>query len=106
MKNDDCAESLAQELCGRLFSTGAQAAINHGGWANDWFHLRTKERWQDRLRYLRYLAGWVILPSKKDKQWMHLPAGLGWLYIFLRPIRAAWQVVHPSSRNGAAPPRP
>jgi hypothetical protein len=45
-------------------------------WANDWFYLRTKERWQDRLRYLRHSTGWFFLPSQKDKQWISWPKRL------------------------------
>ena len=104
VKNDDSACVLAQEICGGMFSDGTQAAANYGGWENDWFYLRTKERWQERLRYLQYLAGWLVLPSQRDRQWIPLPAGLGWLYIVLRPIRAARDVVRPRSRNGAGPP--
>jgi hypothetical protein len=99
MKGDVTVEVLAQEICGVLFSSARQAAPTRAGRMSDWFYFRTKERWKDRLRYLRYSAGWLLLPSQKDRQWIPLPAGLGWLYIFLRPIRAACAIFRPYPRK-------
>jgi hypothetical protein len=99
MKKDSSAHALAQEICNGLFSARTKDAFNRGGWANDWFHLRARERWFDRFRYLQYLSRWVLSPSQKDKQWIALPAYLGWLYILLKPIRMACAVIRPRSRN-------
>jgi hypothetical protein len=104
IERDDSVHALAHEICRVLFSAGTQDGNHSGEWSRNWFHLRTKERWKERLRYLRYLSGWLLLPSPKDKQWIALPARLGWLYIFLRPIRAACDLVRPRSRNGDGRP--
>jgi Uncharacterised nucleotidyltransferase len=89
IKKDAIAVSLAQRLAADFFTSGKRASLNNPGLARDWFYLQTRERWRDRLRYLRYSAGWFLLPSQKDKQWVRLPAGLAWLYLFLRPLRVA-----------------
>jgi hypothetical protein len=102
MKSDASAVALAKEICIGFFSAEAQPTPLRAGLAKDWFYLCTKERWKDRLRYLHYLAGWLFLPSQKDRKWIPLPASLGWLYVFLRPIRAACAAVQPRSRNGAS----
>ena len=104
MRHDDSADALAQGICRELFLFKTRVANHRGGWAKDWFYLRTKERWLHRFRYLRYLSRWLLLPSQRDKEWLPLPGYLGWLYIFLRPIRAACDVVRPRSRNGPCPP--
>jgi hypothetical protein len=98
MEQDPTSISMAQKICAEIFMSETDVAAKSAGWSNDWFYLRAKERWQDRLRYLRYLAGWLLLPSQKDKRWIPLPASLRWLYIILRPIRVTCSMIRPRSR--------
>ncbi|HEY3913184.1 MAG TPA: nucleotidyltransferase family protein [Verrucomicrobiae bacterium] len=95
MEQDPTSISMAQKICAEIFLSETDVAAKSAGWSNDWFYLRAKERWQDRLRYLRYLAGWLLLPSQKDKRWIPLPASLRWLYIILRPIRVTCSMIRP-----------
>jgi len=99
MTKDMTALRLANRLCRGVFSPRTPAGSNRGSFARDWFYLSTKERWQDRLRYVWFSAGWFFLPSQKDRQWVRLPASLGWLYIFLRPIRVSCDLIRGRSRN-------
>jgi hypothetical protein len=99
MKNDSTAAALAQEIRNGFFLTGARALPKSITLGTDLYYLRTKERWQDRLPYLRYSAGWFLSPSPKDREWVRLPARLSWVYIFLRPIRVFCHLVRPPSRN-------
>ena len=48
------------------------------------FHLGSRERLRDRLRYASLLA---FTPSHGDRQWVRLPGPLYPLYYLLRPIR-------------------
>jgi hypothetical protein len=58
------------------------------------FHFRIRERWRDRI-YSWYSRPWVrdvvrhLKPSAKDQAMVPLPASLGFLYYFVRPIRVA-----------------
>jgi len=45
------------------------------------FHMRARERWQDRMRYMFRLA---TTPSIEDWESADLPASLSFLYFFLR----------------------
>ncbi|HEX3717560.1 MAG TPA: nucleotidyltransferase family protein [Verrucomicrobiae bacterium] len=101
MEKDPTSTTLAQKICADIFSSEPAETATAAGWSKDWFYLRAKERWQDRLRYLRYLAGWLLLPSQKDRRWIPLPASLRWLYIVLRPIRVACSMIRPRSRARA-----
>jgi Uncharacterised nucleotidyltransferase len=91
IRQDKQAISLARTLGEQMFAPGNNSAREWSGWDKDWFHIRTKERWREKLVYLGQLALWVLQPSDKDRQWIHLPHWLDWLYPFLRPIRVAWQ---------------
>jgi hypothetical protein len=89
MEADASARNLAKKLCAGYFTAAVQSLRNGECLARDWFYLSTKERMRDRARYLRYLLGWLLLPSQKDRDWAQLPASLNWLYLILRPIRVA-----------------
>ena len=93
MKKDLSATTLAGKLCRGIFPSEGRASTTSAGLARDWFYLRTRERWRDRLLYLRYSAAWLLLPSRKDREWVRLPASLNWLYLFLRPVRVACAAV-------------
>jgi Uncharacterised nucleotidyltransferase len=91
ISQDKLAVSLARTLGEQMFAPGNNSARKWSGWDKDWFHIRTKERWREKFVYLGQLALWVFQPSDKDRRWIHLPQWLNWLYVFLRPIRVAWQ---------------
>ncbi len=95
MEHDSQATALARRIIGEMFSP----LHERNSLEKDWFHIRTKERWRDQLCYVRYLAGWFLAPSQRDKQWILLPSYLKWLYFFLRPVRVACDLIHLRSRN-------
>ena len=94
MKSDRHASRLATRICAGLFSLDEAPSRRSAKWSKDWFYLRTKERWRDRFRYLRYAAVWLFFPSPRDRQWLPLPTSLAWLYILVRPIRVACGLLH------------
>jgi hypothetical protein len=96
---DSTVVTLAQEICASYFTAESPDASEHSDLSNDWFYLRTKERWRERRRYLSYLLKWLLLPSQKDKAWVRLPLMLGWLYIFLRPVRVLCGTLHHSEKT-------
>jgi hypothetical protein len=55
------------------------------------FYLRTKDRWQDRIRFCScYISQYlhrVVTPTSKDRNILCLPAPLFFLYYFFRPLR-------------------
>ncbi|HEX8184539.1 MAG TPA: nucleotidyltransferase family protein [Blastocatellia bacterium] len=53
------------------------------------FHLRSRERLRDRIRYCLYFGNLAITPTKKDREFLRLPASLSLLYYLLRPVRLA-----------------
>jgi hypothetical protein len=57
----------------------------------EWFYIRTKERWREKLVCLYHVAQLVFQPSDKDRDWIRLPQWLNWLYVLLRPIRVTYQ---------------
>ncbi|MEM6255662.1 MAG: nucleotidyltransferase family protein [Cyanobacteria bacterium P01_D01_bin.156] len=53
------------------------------------FHMRTRERWSDKLKTFIGLmnhSGWLTL-TPADKAYWDLPAAFSFMYYFLRPIR-------------------
>ena len=49
------------------------------------FHLR--ERWKDKLHPYRTDVLRLMVPTRRDRDWLMLPPGVSWLYYVLRPIR-------------------
>lgn len=88
---DQQAVLLARVIADGMFDPGKDFVKAQLGWKRDWFNIRCKERWREKLVYLSQLSAWVLGPSDKDRAWVPLPHGLYWLYFFIRPIRVACQ---------------
>jgi Uncharacterised nucleotidyltransferase len=88
---DKQAVLLARGLGDGMFDPGKDFVKAQLGWKRDWFNIRAKERWREKLIYLGQLSVWVCRPSEKDRAWVALPSGLLWLYFVIRPIRVACQ---------------
>ncbi|HUC84226.1 MAG TPA: nucleotidyltransferase family protein [Candidatus Acidoferrales bacterium] len=95
IQRDKVAVSMAGTLEKQMFAARSDSYHVPVGWSRDWFHIRTKERWHEKLVYLGYLASWIFQPSDADRKWIRLPCLLRWLYVFLRPVRVAWQSLPP-----------
>ena len=63
------------------------------------FHLRARERWRDRVRYVFVLA---LAPSFSDWKLLPLPGPLFPLYYLIRPFRLALRRLRP--RGATRPP--
>lgn len=93
---------LAQEVQNRLFTAiesplGQVEALR--------YYLKMRERWRDRLWYIYYFfkhSGGLTL-SQRDRDLVHLPPTLDFLYYVVRPLRIlqkyGWGVVKKRSSN-------
>ncbi len=70
-------------------------------WESRLFHLRTRERWRDRLRYCARVA---LTPTPGDWAWLRLPDALYPLYYVARPIRLIAKYGPRGSRYIPVPP--
>jgi hypothetical protein len=91
VQQDKLAVALARNLGEQMFAPREGVSRSRFGWRRDWFYIRTKERWREKLVCLGHVAQLVFLPSDKDRNWISLPRRLAWLYVFLRPIRITLQ---------------
>jgi hypothetical protein len=83
IKTDATVESLAAQVTRNLFSSPNRKA---GGFASALFHLRTRERLRDGVRYSLSFA---LVPTLADYDLVPLPRLLYFLYYVLRPMRLA-----------------
>jgi len=75
---DRSVQTLAAEVTARLLQTrGPERSIRRAGV----FHMRARERWQDRVRYFVRLTTRV---GVEDWQAVDLPSSLAFLYLILR----------------------
>jgi hypothetical protein len=97
IQSDPVIEKLATSVCKRLFCDpdGPRDISEIPVGMEDLpislihFHLRSRERLQDRIRYCLYFASLTMTPTKKDRAFLRLPAFLSFLYYLLRPFRLA-----------------
>ena len=80
---DPTVRALADDVSARL-RTSQPAPLDR--WPTHLFHLRVRERWRDRARYVWYV---VTTPTPADWAFVRLPAGLHFLYYVIRPVRLA-----------------
>lgn len=78
---DPAVRSLAAQVQQWLF---AEAAGPPSSTSKFPFHIRARERWGDRLRYVFYKT---VIPSVEDADAMSLPPAFSFLYYPLRPFR-------------------
>jgi hypothetical protein len=86
VKSDRVAKSLFIQVKEELFSESSQEI---GEIEKTIFHIRTRERLQDKVYSFVGLmdhSGWLT-PTEKDLNFLSLPRFLHWLYFFIRPIR-------------------
>jgi hypothetical protein len=111
------ARTLAREFKAQMFPVAAAAELRFtdSGLPRDKpvFYARTRERLRDKLRYFGLRArdriGLVVHPSRSDREFLPLPAWLGFLYYFVRPVRVlsrrirSGRIASKSERGSAAP---
>jgi hypothetical protein len=54
------------------------------------FHLRTREKWRDRLRCFLYFVQLRLRPTEQDRKAVRLHRSLSFVYYMLRPLRLVW----------------
>ena len=81
-RDDRAVGALAAQVRAILFLR-MPTGTSHS-WESRLFHLRTRERWRDRLRYCARVA---LTPTAGDWAWLRLPDALYALYYVTRPIR-------------------
>ncbi|MCA1621384.1 MAG: nucleotidyltransferase family protein [Acidobacteria bacterium] len=81
--HDPAVTALASEVTSALF---AGAEYEPAGFArNVSFNMRARGRLRERAAYLRH----IFTPTDGDLTAVRLPAGMAFLYYFLRPVRLA-----------------
>jgi hypothetical protein len=78
---DRSVKALANQVCTRLFLAPTE---DTNLLSRTLFHLRVRERWQDRMRYCLRLA---TLTTLEDWALFPLPGSLSFIYTLIRPIR-------------------
>src|SRR3989449_7056837 len=81
-RGDPAVGALARQVRATLFRRMPTGSSH--SWESRLFHLRTRERWRDRLRYCARVA---LTPTPGDWAWLRLPDALYALYYVTRPIR-------------------
>jgi hypothetical protein len=88
LKSDRTLAALVEERRAALFAPAATAPWRRPRLG---FYLRTKDGWQDQIRfcavYVRQFAAVLVKPTARDTSWVALPPPLEPLYYVLRPIR-------------------
>jgi len=82
VRADSSVKALAAQVCERLFREASSPPP--GVLETSLFHLRTRERLQDRVLYCIRL---VMSPTEYDWAALPLPEALSFFYYILRPIR-------------------
>lgn len=86
IQSDSLATSLFEEVREQLFITSPELV---GEIERTVFHIRTRERWRDKIRSLIGIldhSGWFY-PTEEDRKFFPLPTFLGFFYYLIRPIR-------------------
>lgn len=84
-REDRVVAALRWEVHGRLL---AEEVEDPGLIRRNIFHLKTRERLQDKLIYAWSRIG---APNEDDWDWLPLPDRYYWLYYAIRPLRVATQ---------------
>ncbi|MCJ7603806.1 MAG: nucleotidyltransferase family protein [Desulfobulbaceae bacterium] len=81
---DRQAERLAAEVAAGIFVDDGTDCHSLASSRFAFWHLQCRDRWVDGCGYLLRL---FLTPTVAEWQWLRLPAGLSFLYYFLRPFR-------------------
>ncbi len=87
IKADSAVPVLAAKVKAQLASSSPP--VEPGEIERSLFHIRTRERWSNKIRtFLGLLShsGWMTI-TDNDREFLALPAQLSFLYVFIRPIR-------------------
>ena len=88
IQSDSVASFLFGQISTQLFSQTGDSA---GTVETTFFHIKTRERWQDKVQSfwgLMLLSGWLH-PTARDRDVIPLPGALSFLYYLIRPIRVS-----------------
>ena len=98
-RDDRVVGALAAQVRATLFRRMPTGSSH--SWESRLFHLRTRERWRDRLRYCARVA---LTPTSGDWAWLRLPDALYPFYYVARPIRLIAKYGPRGSRYIPVPP--
>ena len=87
INSDLAVKPLTAEVKKRL--EASSLTVEPGEIERSLFHIKTRERWRDKIRsFLGLMAhsGWMNV-TDNDRDFLALPAQLSFLYVFIRPIR-------------------
>lgn len=84
---DSTVQALAEKVKSQLESSSP--TVEPGEIERSLFHIKTRERWSDKIRSFLGLvsySGWMTV-TDNDRQFLALPSQLSFLYVLIRPIR-------------------
>ncbi|MBN1836334.1 MAG: nucleotidyltransferase family protein [Spirochaetales bacterium] len=81
---DRVVQSLVAQICARMLQSDQDPM---SGLHHLFLHLRLRERWIDRLRYLPMVLYDILRPTDKERALVKLPPALSFLYVPIRPLR-------------------
>ena len=87
IQSDSLVNSLFEEVSEHLFLASPEQV---GEVERTVFHVRTRERWRDKINSLIGLlnhSGWITPTEEDRKIFPQLPKFLGFVYYLIRPIR-------------------
>ena len=86
LRSDPVADIIVGEITAKLFLPNNQLPTEV---EKALFHIRTRERWRDKGKSLIGImshSGWLKI-TNHDREFIHLPETLFWLYYLIRPWR-------------------
>src|SRR3989441_12044157 len=98
-RDDRAVGALAAQVRATLFRRMPTGSSH--SWESRLFHLRTRERWRDRLRYCARVA---LTPTAGDWAWLRLPDALYPFHYVARPLRLMAKYGPRGSRYIPVPP--
>jgi len=84
VKKDPVVSKLAVPVCQRLFDSGRRHCAAETKVKFSLFHLRVRDSWSDRIRYMRHL---IFGATIQEWRYFPMPARLSFLHGLLRPLR-------------------
>ncbi|HEA67211.1 MAG TPA: hypothetical protein ENI07_10385 [Desulfobacterales bacterium] len=106
-ENDPAVSKLASTVCKTLFDPGRFNSVAETKSKFSMFHLKVRDTWSDRIRYMRHL---IFGTTVQEWRYFPMPGKLSFLHGLLRPLRLSmafflWVVKGRRTGAGFAPGR-
>jgi len=89
-ENDPAVSKLATSVCKTLFDPGRFNSVSMTKSKFSLFHLKVRDTWKDRIRYIRHL---IFGTTVQEWRYFPMPGKLSFLHGLLRPLRLSMAFV-------------